>query len=339
MKILISISVDWEGEHFDNLHDLIALRKKIGWHIPCTHFICPAYFTGELKNPAATIRKAISDNDEIALHIHCLQPLISKIPGVKFRTEKNYYKAQSRLIPSIIRKRLPKQVARFLQPRISGRGVPLSVYNDDEICKIIDYSKQLLASELGVSALFGFRAGGWLASDSVLKNTQKSGFVYDASAVPPEILSQDYSRYSIGTLRDDHGDRNGVFTDYILKMWGYEAQEEWFLKNYLTLQYNAQKAIKKTTQPYKIGDLIEMPNNCALSDFATHKKTMRPILNMALKKVSTDLGKPCFISIGCHQEGDIYNKLPLIEFIQSITDEEKQQIDFVTTKQAAVRFF
>jgi hypothetical protein len=47
-KLYVSITVDWEGEHFRDLEDLrttrAAIQRSLGAAAPLTHFICPTYW-------------------------------------------------------------------------------------------------------------------------------------------------------------------------------------------------------------------------------------------------------------------------------------------------------
>lgn len=327
-KIFIAISVDWEGEHFRNTYELKKIRKELSDY-PFTHFICPAYFTQKNNNAQKKIKEIIDEKDEIALHLHCYRPLIEAVGTIEYRYEPNYYNYQPTL-----KKLLP---SKWYQKTISGRGVPLSAYKYDEIKKIIDFSRHLLAQKLNLQEVSGFRAGGWLANDAVFEAINKLGFKYDSSAVAPEILSQKYKKNNAGNKLDDYGDNNGIFTDFVSKLWGGNEQNDFFLKNQFILKATQNKEITKKTQPFFIKNILELPDNCALSDFASIQKTWRPVFNHALKTVK-EQKQDFFMCIGCHHEGSFDYKLPLPEFIKSLTNDEKKHIEFVTMKQASVQF-
>ncbi len=39
LKMILNLTVDWEGEDFSELSDLLEIRKRIGAEIPITHFL------------------------------------------------------------------------------------------------------------------------------------------------------------------------------------------------------------------------------------------------------------------------------------------------------------
>ncbi len=327
-KVIITLTVDWEGEDFDGIKDLKELRKYIGTDIPITHFICPAYFTKRIAYSDEIIKENILAGDELALHVHCFKSL-AEISRIDFRTEPDFFEPYSKKVSKFIKK-LPG----FLRTENSGRGVPLSAYEPDEIEKILKKSKEILQENLNSDNLISFRSGGWMASNEVFKALEKTNFAYDSSGAPPEILSQGYTENNKGNLIDDHEQNNGTWTDFILKLWGYEIQKEYFLQNSLSLANCSDKAITRKTQPYKINSVTEMPNNCGMSDYTSARQTMRPILEHAIEKIKKGENKPFFINIGCHQEGEFIYKRPIADFIKSISDEEREFIEFKNLKEA-----
>ena len=215
--IYVSITVDWEGEELRHVDELIKIRKRIGNEIPFTHFICPNYFVSNFNHEFTLnkIKSAITPYDEVGLHVHCYSELINNVPGVEFRTEQNYHN-----VPGWFEEKIVKKIIPSYQRHVSGRGVPLSVYSKGEIEKIITVSKKLLSQHLQLDKINGFRAGGWIANDTVLKAVEKLNFSYDSSAVAPSIFSQGFSIDNPGNKKDDFGDSNGVFTEQLLKLWG-----------------------------------------------------------------------------------------------------------------------
>lgn len=312
-KLIFNLTVDWEGEHFRNLHDLVSVRKKIGAEVPVTHFICPAYFTNELKNASQKIKSAIFENDEIALHVHCYESLVKKA-GVKFRTEPDFY-PQNRSLP------------KFLRKKNTGRGVPLSAYNYDEILKILTISIQLLQENLKVEKIYGFRAGGWIANDDIFRALQELGFEYDSSATPPEIMSQGFSLKNDGNFADEYGDVNQTFSEFVVKMWGHKIAEEPFLKNSLYRKFCPDTYIKKTTQPFKIQNITELPNNASMTDYATFEQSLCPTLTQLIE-LAKHSGKNLFYNVGIHHEGDLAFKLPILKLLNSITEKDREFIKF-----------
>ncbi len=331
-KIIFSLTVDWEGEHFHNLSDLLKLRKQIGNHIPITHFICPAYFSKSIKNARQKIQKAIFDNDEIALHIHCFESLI-KQSNVEFRTKPDFYNKHSKFMKKFF-SLLPKK----LQAQNTGRGVPLSAYTYEEIVKIIETSKTIMLDNFDIKQIDSFRAGGWLASDNVLLALENNNFKYDSSATPPEVLSQNYCNNNDGNFKDDYDDSYEGFTEMIIKMWGHQIQTEYYVSNSLTQKYCNDSYITPLTQPYCLNNLIEMPNNVSMSDFASVEKTMLPVLKKAIESIKNNEEKDFFYNVGFHQEGDIFYKVPIVKLFQYISKKNMKNIEFKTVKNAGEIF-
>jgi len=327
-KIIFSLTIDWEGEHFRNLSDLFAVRKRIGEHIPVTHFICPAYFTQNIKNAKEKISKAIFDIDEIALHIHCYESLVNKA-GVKFRTEPDFFKGYSPIVKKLF-SHLPKK----LQLKNSGRGVPLSAYTYDEIVKILKTSRKLLFQNFDIKELTGFRAGGWIASDEVLRALAETGFKYDSSATPPSVLSQGFSEKNDGNFRDDYGDSYDGFSQYIIRMWGHQLEEERFLANSLSRKYCSDNFITPFTQPYSLQNIIEMPNNASMSDYASIEKTMLPVLEEGFTIIKKHDKNNFYINVGFHQEGDFSYKIPIVTFFKLSLLNNTSSIIFTIVREA-----
>lgn len=325
-QIYICITVDWEGEYLDNITDLINMRKQIGFDVPFTHFICSNYFLTDsnTENTADYIKTAIKPHDEVGLHIHCYKELIENVPTVAFKTDQNYYN-----VPSWFEENIAKKIIPSYKRNVTGRGVPLSIYTKTEIEKIITVSRDLLCKHLNLEQIKGFRAGGWIANDTVLDIVEDLGFTYDSSAVAPSILSQGFSRNSLGNKKDDFGDKNGLFTEHLLKLWGYNQQTDGFLKNSNILQYHKQEAIQTHSQAFKYNKLVEIPNNCGLTDFCSPHKTVLPLIKQYLHKIEQNPDESFLIVYGCHQEGDKYYKNQLLEFFSEITKLNSADIKFI----------
>ncbi len=324
--IHICITVDWEGEDLSYVRDLKQVRKRVGHDIPFTHFICPNYFVKEKFRVKAkdTVIDALEPVDEVGLHIHCYRDLIEKAVGLPFRTEQNYHNPPG-LFQNLLRKAVP-----FYTHSLSGRGVPLSVYGDNEIEKIVTASRDLLCDTLELDQLAGFRVGGWIANDSVLDVVEKLEFRYDSSAVPPSILSQGFSEETTGNHRDDYGDRNGIFTEHILGLWGYQKNEEGFLKNLNIQKYNSLRSINLGQQPFYYDSLLEIPNNVGLTDFCSGDKTVLPLLKKLLDDLKNTPDADFVIVYGCHQEGDSYYKTLLVDLILEVLALKSPYIQFST---------
>jgi len=335
-SIFITFSVDWEGENFHNLNDFLLLRKRLGKEIPFTHYICPTYFLKNAKRAKRKVLSAIFPNDEVALHIHCRRGLLKKAGIEKFITYPNFYRPFSPKVLKI-KQKLPTFLQQLLDRTVSGRGVPISAYSDEDIRKIFTLSKQLLEDNLPNNKVVGFRCGGGFTNNSVYNILMEQNFLYDSSAVPPEIFSHGFNFEYIGNKIDEHGDKNGIFTDYMIKLWGYQPQEQLFLRNTFSLQATDGEAIHKTTQPFFVGSLLELPNNCGMSDFAS-SKTMLSVLQEAYERVKNGDTTPFILNTGCHQEGEPELKFGLLDFFRSIPEEILPHIQFITNYEAA-KFF
>lgn len=327
-KIIFSLTVDWEGEHFKDINDLKGMRNHIGNNIPITHFISASYFTKEISDAKNIIQKQIYPQDEVAVHIHPHRHL-TKAAGVSFIDTPDFFEPYTPEIRFLINL-LPKS----LQPKNSGRGVPISAYKSEDIQKLLLLSKQKLQKIVARRPITGFRAGGWMCSDTVIEALEKTDFKYDSSAVPPEILSQGYSIYKEGNKRDEHNGRNGVFTEYMLALWGHKRQIDSILANKNIQTACPDTHIKKTTQPFKVNSLFEMPNNAGMSDYASAEQSMMYAVEEAVKKLQSGYDKPLFINTGFHQEGDIRYKLPIIEFFDKLSPEYREFIEFKTVEEA-----
>jgi hypothetical protein len=327
-KIIITLTADWEGEHFKNLNDFIGIRKFIGKHIPITHFITASYFTNTLKNAPKKIQSALYEGDEIGMHIHCLRSLVREA-GVDFISEPDFFEPFTPEVRSFINL-MPK----VLRPKVSGRGVPVSAYPEEDIYKLLKVSVELISKHLNTENPISFRAGGWMASDAVLRSLMKLNFKYDSSAAPPEILSRGYSENSQGNWQDEYGGKNGKFTSYILKIWGNELQTEHFVKNSLFKKHCPDPFIQKTTQPFIILNLTEMPNNAGVSDYASATGTMLFLVKKAISEIKNGRQTPFFINLGFHQEGEIKYKMPIVEFFNMLSQEDRQFIEFKTLSEA-----
>ncbi|NBC81968.1 MAG: hypothetical protein GVY19_01175 [Bacteroidetes bacterium] len=333
-KVYISLTVDWEGEHFHNLKEFIALRKKIGEDIPVSHFICPAYFTGKHVNTTAKkMQPAIFSNDEIHLHIHCYRALVEEA-GVHFRTEQNYYRPIPKPWLSLARK---YPVLKYLLPHVSGRGVPLTTFNPDEQKAIILYSQQLLQQCFPKHPVNGFRAGGNILNDDTINILHDLHFAFDASATSPSIYSKTFDKGHSGNLYDDYGDHNGLFTHFLLKLWGGVRQEEEFLKNNIFVDSYGGEPVWSDSQPFYLGPIKEIPENCGMTDFVSPDKTAIPVLEKLIDKARYT-GKIQYLHYGCHQEGEGYYKQKLLDFIQ-MAGQYSDNIEYIGMNQCCALFF
>ena len=325
-KVIILLTVDWEGEDINSISDLVYVRRNIGYDIPLTHFICPTYFLNN-KRAGKQIKKVITSSDEVAVHIHPLKELTNYL-NIDFRTSRNFFEPEMTKFTMA----LPKRIQQSLRPKVSGRGVPISVYNKEEIQQLIKGSIGILKNNLQVNNIVGFRAGGNMASDSVLESVSESNLLYDSSAMPPEILSQHFSPNTNGDLLDNYHDTNGKFTEYVIRLWGYNNENSDFLKNIRIKQCNPLDAITLMSQPFKIDKLWEFPINGGMSDFATPQKTFIPALNKLIE-ISKSNTSDSYLNLGFHLEGDFMYKMSIIKFIKKILSNSSDSVEFSTIAQ------
>lgn len=330
-KVIACVTIDWEGENLNGLNDLRIMRKRLPVNLPVTHFICPNYFV----NPSVSIRSrvstAIHSIDEVGLHVHPYKSLVRGAGGIRFRGEPNFHSHFPHL------EKLPGKLFALLRSRLaSGRGVPLSAYSLSEIYSITEFSLSLLANAFKGRSICSFRAGGWIATDDVFRAIERLGFRFDSSAVPPDLLSKGYSKSSKGSQLDDYGDANGIFTELVCDLWGYHrscsqvthnAQIRGVLKDY---------AVTTHTQPFMLGGITEIPNNGGLTDFASTRGTLKPLLKHAIAEAHG--GNDFYLTLGCHQEGDWRFKHELVRFIQSIPKDMLEMIEFMTISEAGERY-
>ncbi|OAB55345.1 hypothetical protein AY600_00775 [Phormidium willei BDU 130791] len=180
-------------------------------------------------------------------------------------------------------------------------------------------AKGLLEQKLpNAKPVGGFRCGGWMSNDAVLRSLMSIEFAYDCSAVPPAVFSYGYDRKSQGSGKDTYGDKNGI-TPFILELWGYDAAKQAYAANSLSLKWNIGNAILPTTQPYKIfegsASLIQMPNNAGLSDYSVAQFMTGCLAD--LQQLALHHDEPLFLNIGCHQEGGSAYKNPLFKFFDA----------------------
>lgn len=318
MAILyVSITVDWEGEHFRDLDDLRttrgAIQQSLGAAAPFTHFICPTYWLSPEQpvDPARAIRSAMIEGDEIGLHVHCWRSLVDHA-GVEFLSTPDWNNDGT------------------------GHGVPLGAYGANAAV-ILERARRLVQNKLGAT-VNGFRCGGAMTSDVVYEALMALGFRYDCSAFPPQVVSRGFKRGARGNLRDTLGCRN-LIAGFLVDLWGYEPVKAIEFANSLSLRGTGGQGITPLSQPYWVrsGDrrILEMPGNGGISDYASADymtKSFDELLAMARASV-----EPLYFNIGCHQEGAGRWKKPLIEFFQGRRRELSSDAVSITTVAKAAR--
>jgi hypothetical protein len=252
--LVVTVSVDWEGYSLSE-SDLSAFAsfRELFPSVPLTHFLNAAYYTRNASAAEVTsaIRAVMRPGDEIGLHVHCWRSLVTRA-GVEFREGPRFW---------------DDSVSPVRVGEDDGFDVELAAYSAEEVEKLAATSRDILKRR-GFTLSRSFRAGGWMASGSVLQGIRAAGFTVDSSA----------------TDRSWHRDELGNLPLYrrLGELWGDVTQD---------------------TQPYRIktpaGTVLEMPDTGALADYVSGME-MSEHLGRQLGKLEP--GSFRFAHIGFHQE-------------------------------------
>jgi hypothetical protein len=277
-NVNLFISVDWEGFSLDS-ENLDAFRQFRNDYpnIKIIHFLNAAYFTkpgAKAKTIAKQINSLLLPGDELGLHIHAFESLL-RVAGVEFRDSETFWGHSG-------------------SEEINGdRGhdVPLSLYSEEEIRKIVRTSLNILG-ENGFSELRSFRAGGWIATPEVLEALIQEGIYVDSSAVSSEVVGlvarEDQPLYQINK-----------------RLWPYQTP--------------------MNDRPYRIGtrsgSILEFPDNIALADYITAEQAFRHFEDLVAREQRP--GDSVFFHFGFHQEtADVF--LPRVRaLLKSINQHTK----------------
>lgn len=150
-----------------------------------------------------------------------------------------------------------------------GHEVEIAAYSAEELERILTFSKKTLRARGGLEIGGSFRAGGWVAPPHVMEAIAAAGFGVDTSAVPPKW----------------HEELSGLaLRGRIQQLWG---------------------SVHPTTQPYRVrtpkGDLIEMPDTCALADYVTAEEMTRHVRE-ALTRQRLRPERDVYVHLGFHLE-------------------------------------
>jgi hypothetical protein len=319
-----TVTVDWEGEQITEL-SLQALEnfKAIHPNIPLTHFICPAYFTrGDDLSEYNIKIKALTQNDEIGVHVHCWETLMRE-SHVEPITK-----------PTCLTQGLVVKYGNGKEDR--GFDVPLGVHSEADIRKILTTAKQILL-EQGLTTpetCVSFRCGAWMACDTVFSALQKEGFKNDASAAPSDWLP-------LITEKE-----LPIFASWMRTLWG---KDETTTPNYLanTLNHTAYPegvvgcftADNKTLSMPQLlkNNIVEVPDTGALMDYTPKVVLYNYIQNAWNLSKNEDI----YISFGFHLESaHLTNESPpgaslimgLMQVLSKIK-QEKKEIVYLTINQ------
>ncbi|MGH8447266.1 MAG: hypothetical protein ACREVL_18520 [Solimonas sp.] len=311
-NITVCISVDWEGRGLTGIDALKSFNERFP-NIPLTHFVSAAYLsrTSEeevLEKIAQAMVPAVKPADEIALHIHCWRSLYEDYRGGK------EYTTKPRGTETLV---YADQVYKD-----SGYVVALSSLEPADINQLFDVSIQKIQpflAALGTAnkvqyPIQGFRSGGWMANDKVFGVLQMGkGLVYDASAVD-----------CLFGLRasEEYVEQVEPMAEGIAKMWGAAKTAN----NTQNWQATLGSGVGRMTGPYRVGNLIELPNNGMLLP-AVDAADVQNFLGWAL---SQPANRDLYLSIGFHQEsspryikdfGDViepYSQNPQIQWLTHV---------------------
>ncbi len=182
-KVIVTISVDWEGATIqeENLKAFTEFRDEFP-DVPLTQFLNAAYYLRKdsAESISDKIRSVVRENDELGLHIHSWRFLVEKAE-VEFRKGPRFWSADTPI--------------RLVQGD-EGHDVELGAYNPDEVTKIAKASQKILA-EQGFQLSNSFRAGGWVAPESVLIGIRQAGFLVDSSATDRTWHRDELEKYPI----------------------------------------------------------------------------------------------------------------------------------------------
>jgi hypothetical protein len=147
---------------------------------------------------------------------------------------------------------------RYSVPDNTGHTVPLSMFSEAEVRQVVAFACRTLEQQ-GFDRPRVFRAGGWHADSDVLRAVAAEGFIADGSEVPSDWF----------------GERNFGF---LAELWPHAT---------------------RLSQPYRLqSGLVEVPDNCCLSDYATAEEMVEGFEALA----RLDRGVPLVLSLGFHQE-------------------------------------
>ena len=318
-KVIITVTCDWDGldyplytphnptrqPHFRFDHGLEAiqyLHTLFEHRIPLTHFICPVYFTRSqalaeyYASRILQLRK--NRHDEIGLHIHGWISLM-RACGVVPRDP-----VQDHALPDWgahagdrYGLSVPYKNDGGAEQIDYGHGVPMGVYQPEEILQMVENSRALLVQHQLLAAredCHSFRCGGWMANDAVLTALQLAtpAFQYEASAVDASFFAKD----------------SGTLNAWLAQLWGATRQVE---KSYLTnriflsaypdgINIFAQSNEVTAAQPRMLQKLLELPDTAILADYVT-ADYMKDQIDRAVAQATAQAAE-VYVSLGFHLE-------------------------------------
>jgi hypothetical protein len=252
--IRVTVSVDWEGRELAE-RNLLAMEKfrTALPKVPLTHFLNAAYYTksgAKAEDVSKRMKRVHKKGDEFGLHIHAWKSLI-EASGVTFRNSPTFWGGSARASRSDY-----------------GHDVEIAAYTVAELRSVVKKSQSLLKAG-GFQLSPSFRAGGWVAPNSVLEAIRAEGLTIDSSATDLD-WHDELDRYPLRKR--------------LRKLWA---------------------GVNSKTQPYLIktpvGNVLEMPDTGALADYVTANEMEGHLLE-GLVRLNKDPSKDIYIHIGFHQE-------------------------------------
>lgn len=160
-----------------------------------------------------------------------------------------------------------------------GHEVPISLYSTDELRKVVKFSLDTLEKN-GFGRAKAFRCGGWMAKQSVRDAVALEGLEQEHSAVPTQFLQPKLGGYPV--------------YDWLSDLWA---------------------GTTPTSQPYTMPaqghDLLEVPDNGALSDYMSADQ-MVDVFEQNVAAWKADKKKKVVVSVGFHEE-TAATYLPILE--------------------------
>ncbi len=176
-RVVVAVTIDWEGAYIsiDGLDAMDELRRVLG-PAPITHFVSAAYFTKDRPEPtaAASIREAVRDGDELAVHLHAWRSL-ARASGLTPKLAPSFLTGTDKLLE--------------FEDGDVGFDTDLDAYGVPELRALVRTSRRLLEQTrlpIGKS----FRAGGYLGTPKVLQAIREEGFTVDSSATDHRQLDE-----------------------------------------------------------------------------------------------------------------------------------------------------
>jgi hypothetical protein len=287
--IKLVVTVDWEGDDLTDANLRAMEDFRAGYpDVKIVHFLNAAYFTKPGADAAEvnrSIRRALRTGDELGLHIHGWKRLF-EASGVTFRSGPTFW---------------GDTLTAADCKSDCGHEVPISLYTATELEKVMAFSVETLSSH-GLGHATSFRAGGWLAGDTVRAALSEEGFAYDHSSVPPGFLANEL--------------RGEPLLDWVRGLW---------------------TGTTASMQPYRLGALTEIPDNGALADYVTSRE-MLTVVDGAIATLKKTPGADRVVSIGFHQE-TATDYLPRVagalDGIAQRVASGKVTVRYVTSREAA----